>query len=161
MVGLAVDPSLTRTGGSILGDKTRMERLTTDPAAFVRPSPPPAPSTVSRRRPARASSSMEAAGYDVVRVETVGVGPVRNRRRRHGRHLSAPGPGPHERPAPRNQEGRVLELADVIAVNKTEGPHERDARATARELSGALRLLRTPDAVGSTPVLTCSALRLL
>jgi LAO/AO transport system kinase len=99
---------------------------------------------------------MEAAGYDVVLVETVGVGQsetaVANMvdtflllaLARTGDQLQGIKKG-------------VLELADVIAVNKADGPHEKDARAAARELSGALRLLRTPDAAWNPPVLTCSA----
>ncbi|MBB5955078.1 LAO/AO transport system kinase [Saccharothrix tamanrassetensis] len=154
---LAVDPSSTRTGGSILGDKTRMARLAVDPAAFIRPSP--TSGTLGGVAKATRESILlaEAAGYDVVLVETVGVGQsevaVANMTdcslflalARTGDQLQGIKKG-------------VLELADVIAVNKADGPHEQDARKAARELAGALRLLRPPDAVWHPPVLTCSGL---
>ncbi|MER5494201.1 methylmalonyl Co-A mutase-associated GTPase MeaB [Streptomyces sp. NPDC002490] len=153
---LAVDPSSTRTGGSILGDKTRMERLSVDPAAFVRPSPTAGTLGGVAKATRESMVIMEAAGYDVVLVETVGVGQsettVANMvdtflllsLARTGDQLQGIKKG-------------VLELADVIAVNKADGPHERDARAAARELAGALRLLRSPDAIWHAPVLSCSA----
>ena len=153
---LAVDPSSTRTGGSILGDKTRMERLAVDPAAFVRPSPTSGTLGGVAKATRESVVVMEAAGYDVVLVETVGVGQSETAvagmvdtflllaLARTGDQLQGIKKG-------------VLELADVIAVNKADGPHERDARAAARELSGALRLLRSPDAPWTPPVLTCSA----
>jgi len=154
---LAVDPSSTRTGGSILGDKTRMARLAVDPAAFIRPSP--TSGTLGGVAGATRESIVlvEAAGHDVVLVETVGVGQsevaVANMTdcslllalARTGDQLQGIKKG-------------VLELADVIAVNKADGPHERDARRAARELAGALRLLRPPDALWHPPVLTCSGL---
>ena len=152
---LAVDPSSTRTGGSILGDKTRMARLAR---------PTRTPSSGRRRPPARSAASpgatretmvvMEAAGYDVVLVETVGVGQSETAvaemvdtfllltLARTGDQLQGIKKG-------------VLELADVIAVNKADGPHEMDARKAARELAGALRLLRA-GGDWTTPVLTCS-----
>ncbi|MGP3981586.1 methylmalonyl Co-A mutase-associated GTPase MeaB [Streptomyces sp. KR80] len=153
---LAVDPSSTRTGGSILGDKTRMERLAADPAAFVRPSPSAGTLGGVARATRESMVVMEAAGYDVVLVETVGVGQsetaVANMvdsflllsLARTGDQLQGIKKG-------------VLELADVVAINKADGPHERDARSAARELAGALRLLRSPDAEWNPPVLTCSA----
>ncbi|MGK5626950.1 methylmalonyl Co-A mutase-associated GTPase MeaB [Streptomyces sp. URMC 123] len=153
---LAVDPSSTRTGGSILGDKTRMERLAVDPNAFVRPSPSAGTLGGVARATRETMVVMEAAGYDVVLVETVGVGQsetaVANMvdsflllsLARTGDQLQGIKKG-------------VLELADVVAINKADGPHERDARSAARELSGALRLLQPPDAPWNPPVLTCSA----
>ncbi|MFI1963297.1 methylmalonyl Co-A mutase-associated GTPase MeaB [Streptomyces pathocidini] len=153
---LAVDPSSTRTGGSILGDKTRMERLAADPAAFVRPSPSAGTLGGVARATRESMVVMEAAGYDVVLVETVGVGQsetaVANMvdsflllsLARTGDQLQGIKKG-------------VLELADVVAVNKADGPHERDARSAARELAGALRLLQPADADWNPPVLTCSA----
>jgi LAO/AO transport system kinase len=154
---LAVDPSSSRTGGSILGDKTRMARLATDPAAFVRPSPSSGTLGGVARATRESMVIMEAAGYDVVLVETVGVGQseiavasmvdtfVLLGLARTGDQLQGIKKG-------------VLELADVIAVNKADGPHEKDARAAARELASALRLLQDPNAAWRTPVLTCSAL---
>jgi LAO/AO transport system kinase len=154
---LAVDPSSSRTGGSILGDKTRMHRLAVDPAAFIRPSPSSGTLGGVTRATRECIVIMEAAGYDVVLVETVGVGQseiavarmvdtfLLLALARTGDQLQGIKKG-------------VLELADVIAVNKADGPHEKDARAAARELAAALRLLRDPNAAWRTPVLTCSAL---
>lgn len=153
---LAVDPSSSRTGGSILGDKTRMERLAVDPAAFVRPSPTAGTLGGVAKATRESIVVMEAAGYDVVLVETVGVGQsetaVANMvdtfllltLARTGDQLQGIKKG-------------VLELADAIAVNKADGPHERDARSAARELAGALRLMHPVDAAWTPPVLTCSA----
>ncbi|MER7701759.1 methylmalonyl Co-A mutase-associated GTPase MeaB [Kitasatospora sp. NPDC097605] len=152
---LAVDPTSSRTGGSILGDKTRMERLAVDPHAFVRPSPTSGTLGGVAKATRESMLVMEAAGYDVVLVETVGVGQSETTvagmvdsflllsLARTGDQLQGIKKG-------------VLELADVIAVNKADGPHELDAKAAARELAGALRLLQAPDAPWTPPVLTCS-----
>jgi LAO/AO transport system kinase len=153
---LAVDPSSSRTGGSILGDKTRMERLAVNPDAFVRPSPTAGTLGGVARATRETMTVMEAAGYDVVLVETVGVGQSEAAvaqmvdsfllltLARTGDQLQGIKKG-------------VLELADVLAVNKADGPQERDARSAARELAGALRLMRgTADATWTPPVLTCS-----
>lgn len=154
---LAVDPSSNRTGGSILGDKTRMARLATDPAAFIRPSPTSGTLGGVARATRETMVLMEAAGYDILVVETVGVGQseiaVANMvdcflylaLARTGDALQGIKKG-------------VLELADVIAVNKADGDHEREARSAARELAGALRLFQQADAPWKTPVLTCSGL---
>ncbi|ETK37258.1 methylmalonyl Co-A mutase-associated GTPase MeaB [Microbispora sp. ATCC PTA-5024] len=149
---LAVDPSSRRSGGSILGDKTRMARLAADPRAFIRPSPTAGTLGGVAKATREAMVVVEAAGYDVVLVETVGVGQSETAvadmvdtfllltLARTGDQLQGIKKG-------------VLELADVIAVNKADGEHETAARRAARELSGALRLLRS-----DTPVLTCSGL---
>ncbi|MEC3981586.1 methylmalonyl Co-A mutase-associated GTPase MeaB [Amycolatopsis sp. H20-H5] len=154
---LAVDPSSTRTGGSILGDKTRMARLAVDPDAFIRPSPTSGTLGGVARATRETIVLMEAAGYDTVLVETVGVGQsevtVANMvdcflfltLARTGDQLQGIKKG-------------VLELADVIAVNKADGDHERDAKRAARELAGALRMIYGHDAPWTPPVLTCSAL---
>jgi LAO/AO transport system kinase len=151
-----IDAFSSRTGGSILGDKTRMERLAVDPAAFVRPSPTAGTLGGVAKATRESIVVMEAAGYDVILVETVGVGQsetaVANMvdtfllltLARTGDQLQGIKKG-------------VLELADVIAVNKADGPHERDARAAARELAGALRLMHGKDAFWTPPVLHCSA----
>ncbi|MEV5844718.1 methylmalonyl Co-A mutase-associated GTPase MeaB [Streptomyces sp. NPDC051985] len=153
---LAVDPSSTRTGGSILGDKTRMERLAVDPNAFVRPSPSAGTLGGVAKATRESMVVMEAAGYDVILVETVGVGQSETAvadmvdsflllsLARTGDQLQGIKKG-------------VLELADVIAVNKADGPHERDARSAARELASALRLMHGKDAFWTPPVLSCSA----
>src|SRR5260221_5392394 len=152
----AVELCSSRTGGSILGDKTRMQRLAVDPAAFIRPSPSSGTLGGVTRATRESIVIMEAAGYDVVLVETVGVGQseiavsgmvdtfLLLSLARTGDQLQGIKKG-------------VLELADIIAVNKADGPHERDARAAARELASALRLLYDPNAAWQTPVLTCSA----
>jgi LAO/AO transport system kinase len=153
---LAVDPSSSRTGGSILGDKTRMSRLAGDESAFIRPSP--SAGTLGGVATATRESMvvLEAAGYDVLIVETVGVGQSEYAvadmvdtflfltLARTGDALQGIKRG-------------ILELADVIAVNKADGGAENDARRAARELASALRMLRGPDPVWEVPVLTCSA----
>ncbi|GHH58708.1 methylmalonyl Co-A mutase-associated GTPase MeaB [Lentzea cavernae] len=154
---LAVDPSSTRTGGSILGDKTRMQRLSVNQDAFIRPSPTSGTLGGVAKATRETIVLVEAAGFDVVLVETVGVGQsevaVANMTdcslfltlARTGDQLQGIKKG-------------ILELADVIAVNKADGEHELDARKAARELAGALKLLRPPDALWHPPVLTCSGL---
>ena len=141
----------------ILGDKTRMARLAVDPSAFIRPSPTSGTLGGVARATRETIVLMEAAGYDIVLVETVGVGQseisVANMvdcfllltLASTGDQLQGIKKG-------------VLELADVIAVNKADGDHERAGRRAARELSGALRLLRSPSDEWTPPVLTCSGL---
>jgi LAO/AO transport system kinase len=157
---LAVDPSSSRSGGSILGDKTRMSRLAMDPKAFVRPSPTAGTLGGVAKATREAMVVVEAAGYDVVIVETVGVGQseitvaemvdtfLLLTLARSGDQLQGIKKG-------------VLELADVIAVNKADGPHEVEAWKAARELTGALHLLGAGNEAGTAgwtpPVLTCSA----
>lgn len=152
---LAVDPSSSRTGGSVLGDKTRMERLAVDPAAFIRPSPTSGTLGGVARATRESMVVLEAAGYDVVLVETVGVGQSETTVAdmvdsfllltiaRTGDQLQGIKKG-------------VLELADLVAVNKADGPHEQEARIAARDLAGALRLLHASNAAWIPPVLTCS-----
>jgi LAO/AO transport system kinase len=154
---LAVDPSSSRSGGSILGDKTRMTRLSTDPNSFVRPSPTSGTLGGVARATRESLVIMAAAGYDVLLVETVGVGQSEAAvaemtdtflllaLARTGDQLQGIKKG-------------VLELADVVAVNKADGPHEQEAGRAARELSGALRLIGQPADGWVTPVVTCSAL---
>lgn len=154
---LAVDPSSARSGGSILGDRTRMGELTTSPDAFVRPSPTGLHLGGVARATRESMIVVEAAGFDVVIVETVGVGQsevavaemvdtfLLLALARAGDQLQGIKRG-------------ILEIADVIAVNKADGPHEAEARGTARELAIAMRLLRGGDGERRVPVLTCSAL---
>jgi LAO/AO transport system kinase len=157
---LAVDPSSTRTGGSILGDKTRMARLAVDPHAFVRPSPTGGRLGGVARATRETMVLVEAAGYDVVLVETVGVGQsevavadmvdtfLLLALGRTGDQLQAIKKG-------------ILELADVIAVNKADGDGALEASITARDLTGAMRMMRSSDPAVSSwrvPVLTCSGL---
>ncbi len=153
---LAVDPSSSRTKGSILGDKTRMARLAVDPNAFIRPSPTSGTLGGVAAATREAIVILEAAGFDIVLVETVGVGQsettVANMTdcfvvlmlARSGDSLQGIKKG-------------VLELADVLAVNKADGKHVLDAKTAARELATALQLLYPPSARWVPPVLTCSA----
>ena len=159
---LAVDPSSTRTGGSVLGDKTRMGSLAADPHAYIRPSPSAGTLGGVARATSQAMLVLEAAAYDVVLVETVGVGQSEVTvagmvdtflfltLARTGDQLQGIKKG-------------ILELADVIAFNKADDgggiKGEQEARTAARELSGALRLVHGPSArAWTTPVVTCSAL---
>ncbi|MDQ3628223.1 MAG: methylmalonyl Co-A mutase-associated GTPase MeaB [Actinomycetota bacterium] len=153
---LAVDPSSSRSGGSILGDKTRMARLATNPDAFVRPSPSSGVLGGVARATRETIVVMEAAGYDLVLVETVGVGQsevavagmvdtfLLLTMARTGDALQGIKKG-------------ILELADVVAVNKADGEHVPAARGAARELSGALRMMQPRDPGWTVPVLPCSA----
>ncbi len=153
---LAVDPSSSRTGGSILGDKTRMPDLAVDDNAFIRPSPTSGQLGGVARATRESILIMEAAGYDVVIVETVGVGQSETlvaemtdtflllALARTGDQLQGIKKG-------------VLELADIVAVNKADGPHELECKRAARELSSALHLIGQPEGSWRVPVLTCSA----
>ncbi|MBA3339649.1 MAG: methylmalonyl Co-A mutase-associated GTPase MeaB [Geodermatophilaceae bacterium] len=154
---LAVDPSSIRSGGSILGDKTRMSRLAVDAAAFIRPTPTAGTLGGVARATRESMVVVEAAGYDVVLVETVGVGQsevtvadmvdsfLYLTMARTGDQLQGIKRG-------------ILEIADVIAVNKADGAHVADARRAASELAGALRMLRGTGSGWQVPVLTCSAM---
>ena len=153
---LTVDPSSTRTKGSILGDKTRMAKLATDENAFIRPSPSAGTLGGVARATRETIVLMEAAGYDVVLVETVGVGQsevavaamvdtfLLLTIARTGDSLQGIKKG-------------ILELADVVAVNKADGQYERDAHAAARELRSALRMMTPTSVSWRPPVLACSA----
>ncbi|PRY51918.1 LAO/AO transport system kinase [Geodermatophilus tzadiensis] len=153
---LAVDPSSARSGGSILGDKTRMARLSVDPAAFIRPAPTAGTLGGVAQATRESMVVVEAAGHDVVLVETVGVGQSEVTvaemvdsflfltLARTGDQLQGIKRG-------------ILEIADVIAVNKADGPAAGDARKAARELAGAIRMLRG-HGEWDVPVLTCAGL---
>ncbi len=154
---LAVDPSSVRTGGSVLGDKTRMPQLAADPNAYIRPSPTAGTLGGVARATAQTITLLEAGGYDVVLVETVGVGQSETTvagmvdtflllgLARAGDQLQGIKKG-------------VLEIADVVAINKADGEHALAAKGAARELAGALRLVHSGGAGWVPPVLTCSAL---
>jgi LAO/AO transport system kinase len=154
---LAVDPSSTRTGGSILGDKTRMSRLAAHPDAYIRPSPTSGTLGGVARATRETIVLLEAAGFDVILVETVGVGQsevtvagmvdtfVLLTLARTGDQLQGIKKG-------------VLELADVVVVNKADGEHAAEAKKAARELTSAIRLIYPRDTVWRPPVLTMSAL---
>ncbi|WP_130864926.1 methylmalonyl Co-A mutase-associated GTPase MeaB [Acidipropionibacterium timonense] len=152
---LAVDPSSTRTGGSILGDRTRMGELATLDEAFIRPSPSGGHLGGVARATREAMIVMEAAGYDVVLVETVGVG--QSEVAVSGMvdtflMLAVAGTGDQLQGIKKG----ILELADVVAVNKADGDNAGNARVSARELSIAMKLVQG-DQKRRVPVLTCSA----
>ena len=154
---LAVDPSSTRTGGSILGDKTRMARLAVHPDAYIRPSPTSGTLGGVTKATRETIVLLEAAGFDVILVETVGVGQsevavssmvdtfVFLTLARTGDQLQGIKKG-------------VLELADVIVVNKADGAHATEAKAAARELAAAIRLIYPMQTLWRPPVLTMSAM---
>ena len=154
---LAVDPSSTRTGGSFLGDKTRMARLAMHPDAYIRPSPTSGTLGGVAKATRETIVLLEAAGFEVILVETVGVGQsevtVANMvdtfvfltLARTGDQLQGIKKG-------------VLELADIVVVNKADGEHAVEAKAAARELTGAMRLIHPRETLWRPPVLTMSAL---
>jgi len=155
---LAVDPSSTRSGGSILGDKTRMERLATDPAAFIRPSPTAGTLGGVTRATRETMVVVEAAGYDVVLVETVGVGQSETAVAGMVDFflvLMLAGAGDELQGIKKG----ILELADLIAINKAEGDNLVAAKRAAGDYANALHLVTPPSATWQPPVVTCSALQ--
>ena len=153
---VAVDPSSRRTGGSILGDRTRMGELTSRTGAFVRPSPSGRHLGGVARATRESMLILEAAGYDVLIVETVGVGQNEIAVAEMVDTfllLTLAGAGDQLQGIKRG----ILELADVIAVNKADGDGESRARVAARDLSAAMRLMLPGKDVRRPPVLTCSA----
>ncbi|MGE2813650.1 methylmalonyl Co-A mutase-associated GTPase MeaB [Mycobacterium heidelbergense] len=155
---LAVDPSSTRTGGSILGDKTRMARLAQHADAYIRPSPTSGTLGGVAKATRETVVLLEAAGFDVILIETVGVGQsevavanmvdtfVLLTLARTGDQLQGIKKG-------------VLELADIVVVNKADGEHLADARLAARELAAAIRLIYPRETLWRPPVLTMSAMQ--
>ena len=154
---LAVDPSSKRTGGSILGDKTRMARLAVDERAFVRPSPAAGTLGGVAARTRETMLLCEAAGYDVVLVETVGAGQSETEVAEMTDTflvLMLPGAGDELQGLKKG----VLELADIAAVNKADGDNLPRARAAAASLKAALNILASGGGMRPPPVLTFSAL---
>jgi len=153
---LAVDPSSKRSGGSILGDKTRMEILSRNPNAFIRPSPAGETLGGVARRTREGMLLCEAAGYDIVLVETVGVGQSETA-------VAAmtdifvlmllPAGGDELQ----GMKKGIVELADLILVNKADGDLKDQARRTAADYHGALRLLGKPASRAEVAVMACSA----
>ena len=138
---LAIDPSSARTGGSILGDKTRMDQLARDPNAFIRPSPSQSHLGGVGRRTREAVSLCEAAGFDVVLIETVGVGQSETVAAQLSDIfvlLLAPAGGDELQGVKRG----IMEIADLILINKADGDLKPAASRTCADYSGALRLLR-------------------
>ncbi|OWU85135.1 arginine transporter [Oceanicola sp. 22II-s10i] len=155
---LAVDPSSARSGGSILGDKTRMEKLSRDPNAFIRPSPSQSQLGGVARRSREAVALCEAAGFDVVLVETVGVGQSETMVAEMTDLfvlLLAPAGGDELQGVKRG----IMEMADLILVNKADGALKETATRTCADYSGALRLLRKrpQDPDGYPKAMTVSA----
>ncbi len=154
---LAVDPSSKRGGGSILGDKTRMELLSRNPAAFIRPSPAGQTLGGVARRSRESILLCEAAGFDVILVETVGVGQSETAVSEMTDMfllLLLPGGGDELQGLKKG----IVELADMILVNKADGDLADQARRTAADYHGALRLLSKAGADWKVPVLPCSAI---
>ncbi len=138
---LAVDPSSTRSGGSILGDKTRMEHLSRDPRAFIRPSPSQSHLGGVARRTREAVTLCEAAGFDVVLIETVGVGQSETMVADMSDIfllLLAPAGGDELQGVKRG----IMETADIVLINKADGDLQSQAMRTVADYTGALRLMR-------------------
>jgi LAO/AO transport system kinase len=154
---LAVDPSSSRTGGSILGDKTRMARLAIDPKAFIRPSPSSGTLGGVAAKTRETMLLCEAAGYDVVIVETVGVGQSETAVADMTDFflvLMVAGAGDELQGIKKG----IVELADMIAVNKADGDNIARANVAAADYRGALHILSPRTATWSPPVITFSAL---
>ncbi len=154
---LAVDPTSNRNGGSILGDKTRMAELSRRPEAFIRPSPSGGLTGGVARRTRDALLLCEAAGFDVVIVETMGVGQAETAVAEICDLfllLVAPGGGDDLQGIKRG----IMELADVVAVNKADGELAAAARHTAADYRHALHMVRPKWPGLPTPVVPCSAL---
>lgn len=154
---LAVDPTSSRHGGSILGDKTRMPHLAVDPLAFIRPSPSSGTLGGVTRTTRETIVVVEAAGYDVVLVETVGVGQSETIVADMVDFflvLMLAGAGDELQGIKRG----VLELADMIAVNKADGDNEQRALAARAQYQAALHLMAPASPNWTPPVVTCSAL---
>jgi len=154
---LAVDPSSLRTGGAILGDKTRMEELARSPGAFIRPSPAGRTLGGVARRTHESLLLVEAAGFDVVLVETVGVGQSETAVSEMVDTflLLLPPAGGAEL---QGIKKGVVELADVAVVNKAHGGLMESARRAAAEYQSALRMLRPAAANWVPPVVLASAM---
>jgi len=154
---LAVDPSSSISGGSILGDKTRMDRLSSNPNAFIRPTPSSGILGGVAKGTRETILVLEAAGFDVVLIETVGVGQseaIVSEMVDFFLVLLLPGSGDSLQGIKKG----VLELADLIAVNKADGENELRARQSARDYQSAMTLLSSTNAGWTPPVMTCSAL---
>ncbi len=154
---LAVDPSSTRTGGSILGDKTRMEKLAVDRNAFIRPSPSSGTLGGVAAKTRETMLLCEAAGFDVILVETVGVGQSETTVAGMVDFflvLMLPGAGDELQGIKKG----VLEIADMIAVNKSDGDNATRARHAASEYRAALNIMAAKSPTWTPPVVLISGL---
>ena len=156
---LAVDPSSSRSGGSVMADKTRMERLAVEENAFIRPSPSGGTLGGVARKTRETMMICEAAGFDVLIIETVGVGQSETTVKSMVDFflvLMLAGAGDEIQGIKRG----VLELADGVAINKADEDNIKKAAEARREYERALRLLKPASPTWSPPVMTCSALTL-
>lgn len=154
---LAIDPSSTRSGGSILGDKTRMEKLAINPGAFIRPSPSAGTLGGVGRKTRETMLACEAAGYDVVIIETVGVGQSETTVASMVDFflvLMIAGAGDELQGIKKG----VLEVADSIIINKADGDNIMRAKLAKKEYESALHMLMPASPNWTVPVLTCSSL---
>ena len=154
---LAVDPSSTRTGGSILGDKTRMARLSQHPGAFIRPSPTSGTLGGVASKTRETMALCEAAGFGIIIVETVGVGQSETTVADMVDVfvvLLLAGAGDDLQGIKKG----VIEIADLIAINKADGDNIQRATRAAAEYTSALHILTPADAVWTPPVLTVSGM---
>ncbi len=156
---LAVDPSSSRSHGSIMADKTRMERLSIEPNAFIRPSPSGGTLGGVASKTRETMIACEASGFDVMIVETVGVGQSETTVASMVDFflvLMISGAGDEIQGIKKG----VLELADGVAVNKADGDNIEKAKQARKEYESALHLLRPETKTWSAPVLICSALKM-
>ena len=156
MAVLAVDPSSSKSGGSIMGDKTRMERLSVEPNVFIRPSPTGGTLGGVARKTREAMVVCEAAGFDIVIVETVGVGQSEIAVASMVDFfllLLVPGAGDEIQGIKRG----IVEFADAVAIGKADGDNIQKAGQAKMDYQSALSVLCPPSRVWSPPVLTCSA----
>ena len=154
---LAIDPSSERTKGSILGDKTRMETLSVDPNAFIRPSPSGSALGGVARKTRESSILCEAAGFDVILVETVGVGQSETVVKSMVDFfllLMLAGAGDELQGIKRG----IMEMADGLVINKADGDNLHKARLAASQYRAALKLFPKSDNGWDVPVEVCSAL---
>lgn len=156
---LAVDPSSKRSGGSILADKTRMEKLAGSPGAFIRPSPSGGTLGGVARRTRESSLVCEAAGFDVVIIETVGVGQSETAVAAMVDFflvLMLAGAGDELQ----GMKKGILELVDAIVINKADGDNIQKAQRAQRDYATAMHFLMPATPTWSPPVLTCSSLEM-
>ena len=156
---LAVDPSSQISGGSVMADKTRMERLSVEKAAFIRPSPSGGTLGGVARKTRETMLVCEAAGYDVLIIETLGVGQSEIRVASMVDFflvLMLAGAGDELQGIKKG----ILELADAIAINKADGGNVANAKRAAKAYETALSLLNPSSPTWKAPVLTCSALEM-
>lgn len=154
---LPVDPSSIRSGGSILGDKTRMEVLSQNKKAYIRPSPTSGSLGGITRKTRETMLLCEAAGYDYIIVETVGVGQSEIQVKEMVDFfilLLLAGAGDELQGIKKG----IVEMADLIAITKADGENLQKAKLAAAEYQNALHLLPLPDSGWAVPVVTCSAI---